>query len=71
MSYFHMAAATLSSALSVFTSEFGMDSGGTHLLLSPGKLVTLLCVVSYNTHALYNLVNNVLMLPQYSPKLKY
>ena len=30
---------TLSSALSSFTSEFGMDSGGTHSLMSPGKLV--------------------------------
>lgn len=28
MSYFHMASATLSSALSVFTSEFGMDQVG-------------------------------------------
>jgi hypothetical protein len=39
MSYFHMANATLSSALSVFTSEFGMGSGGTRSLWSPGKLV--------------------------------
>ncbi len=30
---------TLSSALSSFTSEFGMGSGGTHLPLPPGKLV--------------------------------
>ena len=29
---------TLSSALCVFTSEFGMDSGGTHTLWPPGKL---------------------------------
>ena len=29
---------TLSSALSGFTSEFGMESGGSHLLWSPGKL---------------------------------
>ena len=28
----------LSSALSVFTSEFGMDSGGTRSLWPPGKL---------------------------------
>ena len=32
-----MANATLSSALSVFTSEFEMESGGSHLLLPPGK----------------------------------
>ena len=37
LTYFHMATATLSSAQSVFTSEFDMESGGTHLLLSPGK----------------------------------
>ena len=39
MSYFHMGSPTLSSALSGFTSEFGMDSGGSHSLLSPDKLV--------------------------------
>ncbi len=37
VTYFHMANATLSSALSVFTSEFEMESGGSHLLLPPGK----------------------------------
>ena len=31
---------TLSSALSVLTSEFGMDSGGSHSLLSPGNSFT-------------------------------
>jgi hypothetical protein len=30
---------TLSSAQNVFTSEFGMDSGGSHSLLPPGKLL--------------------------------
>jgi hypothetical protein len=29
----------LPSALSGFTAEFGMGSGGAHLLLSPSKLV--------------------------------
>ncbi len=29
---------TLSSALSSFTSEFEMGSGGSHLLMPPGKL---------------------------------
>jgi hypothetical protein len=38
VSYFRMAAATLSSALNVFTSEFGMGSGGSRSLLPPGKL---------------------------------
>lgn len=37
MTYFHMAIATLSSALSSFTSEFEMGSGGSRSLLSPGK----------------------------------
>ena len=34
MTYFHMANATLSSALNCFTSEFEMESGGANLLLS-------------------------------------
>lgn len=36
MSYFHMGTPTLSSALSGFTSEFEMGSGGTRSLCSPG-----------------------------------
>jgi hypothetical protein len=39
VSYFRMAAATLSSALNVFTSEFGMGSGGSRSLWPPGKLL--------------------------------
>ena len=39
VSYFHMGSPTLSSALSGFTSEFGMGSGGSHSLWPPGKLV--------------------------------
>ena len=38
--YFHMATATLSSALNGFTSEVGMGSGGTRSLLPPGKSVS-------------------------------
>ncbi len=38
MSYFHMANATLSSALFRFTTEFGMESGGSKTLLSPSKM---------------------------------
>ncbi len=38
MTYFHMGSPTLSSALSSFTSEFEMDSGGSRSLWSPGKL---------------------------------
>ena len=38
MSYFHIANATLSSALFRFTTEFGMESGGSKTLLSPSKL---------------------------------
>ncbi len=37
VTYFRMGTPTLSSALSSFTSEFGMVSGGTHSLLPPGK----------------------------------
>ena len=38
VSYSHMAAATLSSALSRFTSVFGMGTGGSNSLWPPGKL---------------------------------
>ena len=41
MTYFHMNNATLSSALSRFTSEFGMGSGGSNLLWSPSKIVSI------------------------------
>src|SRR5580658_9510404 len=41
MSYFRMNNFTLSSALSSFTSEFEMESGGTYSLFSPGKLTCL------------------------------
>ena len=37
MSYSHMGTPTLPSALTHFTSEFGMGSGGTTSLLSPDK----------------------------------
>ena len=37
MSYSHMANATLPSALSGFTSEFEMGSGGSHSLMSSGN----------------------------------
>ena len=36
VTYFHMGTPTLSSALSRFTSEFGMGSGGTNSLWPPG-----------------------------------
>ena len=39
MTYFRMVEPTLSSALSGFTSEFEMDSGGSRTLLSPGNSV--------------------------------
>ena len=48
MTYFHMAAATLSSAIHGFTTEFGMGSGGSHALLSPSKLV-IVYALSNNT----------------------
>ena len=36
VTYFHMGTPTLSSALSRFTSEFGMGSGGANSLWPPG-----------------------------------
>ena len=39
MTYSHMGTPTLPSALKHFTSEFGMGSGGSTLLWSPGKSV--------------------------------
>ena len=35
---------TLPSALSVFTSEFEMESGGSHSLILPGKLILPLAI---------------------------
>ena len=40
VSYSHMAIATLSSALSRFTSVFGMGTGGSNSLLPPSKLLS-------------------------------
>ncbi len=37
MTYFHMASATLSSALTGFTTEFEMGSGGSRSLWSSGE----------------------------------
>ncbi len=42
MSYSHMGTPTLPSALTHFTSEFGMGSGGTTSLLSPDKKTLLI-----------------------------
>ena len=44
MTYFHIAAATLSSALFRFTTEFGMGSGGSKTLLSPSKFGLLIAL---------------------------
>ena len=44
MSYFHMANATLSSALFRFTTEFGMGSGGSKTLLSPSIFCLLIAL---------------------------
>ncbi len=37
MTYFRVNLMTLSLAQNVFTAEFGMDSGGSRSLMSPGK----------------------------------
>ena len=49
VTYFHMGTPTLSSALSGFTSEFEMGSGGSRSLLPPGKLLEL-AVTQQQTH---------------------
>ena len=46
VTYFHMGTPTLSSALSGFTSEFEMGSGGSRLLWPPGKTGCLLVVIT-------------------------
>ena len=48
VTYFHMGTPTLSSALSRFTSEFGMGSGGTNSLWPPGISVALLTSTNVN-----------------------
>ena len=40
VTYFHMGTPTLSSAMTRFTSEFGMGSGGSMSLWPPGKTVS-------------------------------
>jgi hypothetical protein len=45
MTYSHMGTPTLPSALSRFTTEFGMGSGGTNSLCSSGKLFAALSTV--------------------------
>ena len=50
---------TLSSALSVFTSEFGMGSGGSRSLLPPDKLVRNAVHLRY-TAFVYSVVKRVL-----------
>ena len=52
MSYSHMGTPTLPSALLRFTSEFGMGSGGTTVLLSLSEIVNLgkrLYIQSYSS----------------------
>ena len=48
VTYFHMGTPTLSSALSRFTSEFGMESGGTNSLWPPGISIALLTSINAN-----------------------
>ena len=48
MTYSHMGTPTLPSALRRFTSEFGMESGVSILLWSPGKLVETFSLIIWN-----------------------
>ena len=63
MSYFHIANATLSSALFRFTTEFGMGSGGSKTLLSPRKFfsIFLLFIFKFKVFRLNLEPGNVLL----------
>ena len=63
MSYFHIANATLSSALFRFTTEFGMGSGGSKTLLSPRKFfsIFLLFILKFKVFRLNLEPGNVLL----------
>ena len=50
MTYSHMGTPTLPSALTHFTSEFGMESGGATLLLSLDKKVLYMDVLMSRSH---------------------
>ena len=67
MSYSHMGTPTLPSAQLRFTSEFGMESGGTTTLLSLDKKVTILKADINHT----NLYSYVLLLCQSYSQPKY
>ena len=67
MSYSHMGTPTLPSALTRFTSEFGMGSGGAMSLLSLDKKGTILKAVSSrrclsdDKYVLFSLIHTMLM----------
>ncbi len=50
MTYSHMGTPTLPSALLRFTSEFGMGSGGSKVLLSPDKKLLYMDVFMSRCH---------------------
>ena len=67
MSYSHMGTPTLPSALTRFTSEFGMGSGGAMSLLSLDKKGTILKAVSVklrlndDKYVLFSLIHTIVM----------
>ena len=72
MSYSHMGTPTLPSALTRFTSEFGMGSGGAMSLLSLDKKGTILKAVSTrrclsdDKYVLFSLIHTMFMRDVYS-----
>ena len=54
MSYSHMGTPTLPSALLHFTSEFGMESGGSTALLSLNKKLVVNALALTNLRKLFN-----------------
>ena len=59
MSYSHMGTPTLPSALTHFTTEFGMGSGGTMSLLSLDKKITILESISITYYYIIDDINTV------------
>ena len=65
MSYSHMGTPTLPSALTHFTTEFGMGSGGAMSLLSLDKKVTILKAFSITYYYIIDDINTLSLIHHY------